>query len=335
MVGLGVFFAVLSGISNGLFTAPMKVIPRWKWENIWIVFILTACLLMPGAVVFATIGAPGVVFAQAPRPAVACALGFGFAWGFGAILFGLSVDRLGVSLANSMVLGVSSAMGSLVPLILRGAIRLEVRQVMLFGGVLAFLGGVSLCGAAGRMRDRGAAGEAARPSWRGYLFAAGAGVMSAVFNIGYSLALPIADAGERLGFRRFLATNCIWLLMLGAGAIPNIVYCGSLLKRHRAFGLFFAPSPQKTWGLSILMGVLWASSIFLYGAATPLLGDIGPSIGWPLCLAVGLVVANVMGLLLGEWKLVAPEAGQRMRAGVILMLAAIVLCAFAANAGGS
>jgi hypothetical protein len=35
MVGLGIFFALLSGISNGLFTAPMKVIPRWKWENIW------------------------------------------------------------------------------------------------------------------------------------------------------------------------------------------------------------------------------------------------------------------------------------------------------------
>jgi L-rhamnose-H+ transport protein len=159
--------------------------------------------------------------------------------------------------------------------------------------------------------------------------------MSAVFNIGYSLALPIADAGVRLGFRRFLATNCIWLLMLGAGAIPNIIYCGSLLKKHRAFGLFFEPRPQKTWGLSILMGVLWGGSIFLYGAATPLLGDMGPSIGWPLSLAVGLVVANVMGILLGEWKSVQPEAVRRMRAGVTLMLAAIVLCAVAASAGRS
>ena len=335
MVGLGISLALLSGISNGLFTAPMKVIPRWKWENIWLVFILTSCLVMPSAVVFTTIGAPGAVLAQAPRSAVASALGFGFAWGFGAILFGLSVDRLGVSLANSMVLGVSSAMGSLVPLILRGAIRLEARQVALFAGVSAFLAGVSLCGAAGRIRDRSAACGAPRPSWGGYLFAVGAGVMSAVFNIGYSLALPIADAGERLGFRRFLATNCIWLLMLGAGAIPNIVYCASLLKKHRAFGLFFAPGPQKTWGLSVLMGVLWGGSIFLYGAATPLLGDIGPSIGWPLSLAVGLVVANVMGILLGEWKLVQPEAARRMRAGVILMLAAIVLCAVAASASGS
>ena len=37
MVGLGISLTLLSGISNGLFTARMKVIPRWKWENIWLV----------------------------------------------------------------------------------------------------------------------------------------------------------------------------------------------------------------------------------------------------------------------------------------------------------
>jgi L-rhamnose-H+ transport protein len=83
------------------------------------------------------------------------------------------------------------------------------------------------------------------------------------------------------------------------------------------------------------MGVLWAGSIFLYGAATPLLGDIGPSIGWPLSLAVGLMVANLMGILLGEWKSAERGAVRRMSAGVILMLAAIVLCALAASKGVS
>ena len=34
MVRLDVFLALLSGISNGLFTAPMKVIPRWKWRRL-------------------------------------------------------------------------------------------------------------------------------------------------------------------------------------------------------------------------------------------------------------------------------------------------------------
>ena len=58
-----------------------------------------------------------------------------------------------------------------------------------------------------------------------------------------------------------------------------------------------------------------------------LLGDIGPSVGWPLSLAVGLLVANLMGLLLGEWR----DAGQRtkrlMSAGIVWLIAAIALCA--------
>ena len=44
MVTLGLVFTLLSGIANGLFTAPMKIMPSWKWENIWLVFIVTACI---------------------------------------------------------------------------------------------------------------------------------------------------------------------------------------------------------------------------------------------------------------------------------------------------
>ena len=81
------------------------------------------------------------------------------------------------------------------------------------------------------------------------------------------------------------------------------------------------------------MGLLWGGSIFLYGAATPLLGDIGPSIGWPLSLAVGLVVANSMGVLLGEWRQAPPAAVRFMRAGILTLLAAIVICGIAARIG--
>src|SRR5579884_2433906 len=119
-LSLGIGFALLSGICNGLFTAPMRIIPRWRWENIWLVFILTSCLVAPALIVEAT--APGfpAILTSAPSRAVVCAILFGFAWGFGAILFGLSVARLGVSVANTLVIGLSSALGSLLPLALKG-----------------------------------------------------------------------------------------------------------------------------------------------------------------------------------------------------------------------
>jgi L-rhamnose-H+ transport protein len=79
------------------------------------------------------------------------------------------------------------------------------------------------------------------------------------------------------------------------------------------------------------MGLLWGGSIFLYGAAVPKLGDIGPSVGWPLSLAVGLVVANAMGLLLREWKTAPKAAVTRMQLGLVVLIAAILLCAASAR----
>jgi L-rhamnose-H+ transport protein len=83
MLSTGVTLAALSGLCNGLFTAPMKLIPRWKWENIWFVFILVSCLLMPLAVVGSSVRDWTEILAVAPAQAKAAALGFGFLWVLG------------------------------------------------------------------------------------------------------------------------------------------------------------------------------------------------------------------------------------------------------------
>ena len=326
----GLLLAVISGIANGLFSAPMKIIRKWRWENIWLVFILIACLAMPLAIVLAeNAGLPFAILRAMPFAPLTYALLFGFAWGFGAILFGRSVDRLGVSLANSLVIGISSALGSLVPVLFDPAWKPDFKFAILLSGVVVFLAGVALCGSAGRLRQPKM--ESGGASFAAYLLCVGAGVMSAVFNIGYTLALPMADAGVHQGMTRFAATNLIWLLMLGAGSLPNIAYCTWLMRRHSSAPLLLAHGASASWALALAMGLLWGGSIFLYGAATPRLGHLGPSIGWPLSLAVGLLVANLMGLLLGEWRDAPGPAISRMRFGILTLLAAILLCSWSAS----
>jgi L-rhamnose-H+ transport protein len=321
---MGVALAVLSGLCNGLFTTPMRLESRWKWENIWFIFIIVACLLMPAGLVFSSAGWSTALM-WAPRYSIVAAVSFGFAWGFGAICFGKSVHGIGVSMANTLVIGLSSALGSLVPLFMKSEVRLGTKQLVLFAGVIALLVGVAVCGKAGRLRDGEQQAQGIVPV-AGYFFALAAGVMSAVFNIGYALALPISDSGVGTGLSRFAATNCIWLLMLGAGSIPNIAYCMLLMHRNQTARLLRAPASWSSWGRSSAMGLLWGGSIFLYGAATPRLGALGPSVGWPLSLAVGLVIANLMGVLLGEWKSAARPAVKRMWVGLAILLAAIVFC---------
>lgn len=330
MVATGISLAVVSGLFNGLFTTPMRLEDRWKWENIWIVFIVVACLIMPAAMVL--LGSPGWlrILGEAPRYAVLSAVLFGFSWGFGAICFGKSVHTIGVSMANTLVIGLSAALGSLVPLFMKTKLQVGMKEIVLLAGVVALLVGVAVCGKAGHIRD-GQQQQSGIPVVTGYLLAVAAGVMSAIFNIGYALALPISDAGVTHGLTRFAATNLIWLLMLGAGSIPNISYCVLQMRRNGTSALLRTPGSSPSWVRSSSMGLLWGGSIFLYGAATPLLGVLGPSVGWPLSLAVGLLIANIMGVLLGEWSGTVHRAVRLMWTGLGILLSAIVLCGISAR----
>jgi L-rhamnose-H+ transport protein len=336
MAYLGIMFAALSGICNGLFTAPMKSERRWAWETIWFVFIITSCIVMPWCILLIYTPAWRIIFFNAPSQAIAVAVTFGFFWGFGAICFGRCVEVLGVSLANTLIIGLSAALGSLVPLAISGIAHIGRREYFLFTGVLAFLIGVALCGRAGWLRDgdteRAGPVVTARPVLlRGFFFSVIAGIMSAIFNIGYVMAMPIANHGVTLGYSRFASTNCIWLLMLGAGSLPNIFYCGYLMHRNHTGNSLLVYRTYGSWLRSLSMGLLWGGSIFLYGAATPRLGKLGPSLGWPISLAVGLLVANLMGVVMNEWQYTDRRVTRTMASGLVTLLMAIILCALSSK----
>jgi len=319
---------------NGSFTLPMRFLGRWEWENVWSLFIAGACLLLPAAILTAIAPQSWTVLAHAPQHAIWVAIGAGFAWGFGAIMFGQSVSAIGISLANTLVLAISSALGSFLPMLLLAPQRLfSSTGKMILAGVGIEIVGITLCGVAGRRRertigiegDRGDLVGRARPLSVALLLAIGAGVLSAVFNIGFALAKPIAEYGRSAGLSQFSSTNLIWWLMLGAGSIANLIFCGYLLVKNHSMEKFRQPGRMRLYSLATAMAALWGGSIFVYGAAAPRLGPLGTSIGWPLSLATGLLLANAIGIGLGEWRGVSRGAKNLMYSGILVLLIAIVV----------
>lgn len=74
----GLILALASGLANGLFTTPLKLERRWRWEHTWAIFIVTACLVMPVTMVVAAGGGVRAVIEAAPGAA---------GWLGGAIVF--------------------------------------------------------------------------------------------------------------------------------------------------------------------------------------------------------------------------------------------------------
>jgi len=330
----GALLAILSGFMNGSFTLPMRFLGRWDWEHVWSLFIVVSCLLMPAVIL--TVDAPQswAILANAPQQAILVAALTGFAWGFGALMFGQSVSAIGISLANTLVLAISASLGSLLPLILLTHHRIfEPSGQKVLAGVAMALFGIALCGNAGGLREKAAGGKSergdlvgkARPLGIALLLAGGSGVMSGVFNIGFTLAQPIAAYGRSAGLSDFDSTNLIWWIMLGAGSLANLGFCLYLFLKSGNFAKFRAPGSLRLYGLSALMALLWGGSIFVYGAAVPRLGKLGTAIGWPLSLATGLLLANAIGIALGEWRQAPRRAKTWMYSGIAVLLLAIVV----------
>jgi len=322
----------------------MRHLGRWAWETVWGLFVVVACVIMPPIMFFLTVTNPWQVLSAAPARAEIIALTTGFIWGFGAILMGLAVSAIGISMANTLVLATSASLGSMLPLLILAPERFGQPQgkAITLGTVVALVG-IGFCGWAGILRERNEkAGPGstrqmvgtARPFWVGLLICAGAGIISALFNVGYSLSQGIITSAVQAGNSPFAGSNVIWLLALGSGAIANLAYCGYLLVKNRTWSDFRQPKAAPLYALAILMGLLWGGSMFAYGAASPKLGKLGPAIGWPIMLIVSLVTANCVGFLTGEWKLSSRAARRWMMLGLAILLVAIAILGWSGSLVG-
>ncbi len=340
MLATGIACTLIAGITCGIYMLPMRYLGRWSWENLWAVFMPVSCVLMPVVIVWATVPDFLRVIRMTSPHAAEMACVAGFAWGFGAIMFGQSVSAIGISISNTMVLAISASLGSFIPMLLLSPERLLRPQgkVIVLGTLIGVVG-IVCSGYAGMLREksqknslenlRGEMVGKARPMGVGLLLCAGAGLLSAVLNIGYSAAQPLLATAVRLGYSSFAGSNVIWLLILVSGAIPNLCYCAYLLIRNNSWKKFALPNSTRLYSLAVLMGLLWGGEIFLYGFASPKIGRLGPSIGWPIKLISGLIAANVAGYLIGEWKLTRPKEQRWMMLGLAVQLAAIVTLGWA------
>src|SRR6201987_6288760 len=104
----GAGFVVVAAMANASFALPMKWMPRWSWENIWSVWSVCSLLVFPFLAALYTVPALAVGYHEVAAPVIARVVFYGFAWGIGQGLFGLTVERIGMALTLFIVLCSSS-----------------------------------------------------------------------------------------------------------------------------------------------------------------------------------------------------------------------------------
>ena len=307
---------------------PMKHTRKWAWENTWLVWTVFALVVLPLAAALVTIPNLPMVYRSASPEIILEVCVFGAGWGVAQVFFGLAVDMIGITLAFSIVLGTSAAVGSLIPMVSLHRENLNnMAGFAVLGSIALVLLGVMLCAVAGRMRERPGAQSVSSQerTSRGLLLAILCGLGASFMNFGVAFGTPLIEVARSFGANRLNAINAVWLPLMLAGAAPNVMYCTWLMRRNRS-GFMYRVG-RSHWALAAMMAVLWFGSTLLYGLAASQLGTWGPILGWPLFMSLIVITATMLGMLTGEWKDCGPLPIRVQWTGVALLVLAIFILA--------
>ena len=332
---LGLIWILAAGAGQGSFALPMKFMRRWKWEHIWLVYSFFAFILLPLVIALLTVPSLGEVYAKSPARVMWIAGLFGGAWGIGSVFFGLGVDALGMALGFSIMTGLYTALGALIPLLALTPDLVWTRDgLLIVAGNAVTIIGVIVCAVAGDRRDKqmggqGVNAEALNPRTSfatGMAICVASGVFSAAFNFSYAFGKPIAETAQGLGASPKNALNALWLIALPAGGIVNIGYCLHLARRRKSWELFWRQTAASDWVNAAAMAVLWTGSVIVYGWGADLMGRLGPSLGWSLWNAFLMLTTLICGLLTREWAGASANSLRWLIAGIaVLILGAALL----------
>ena len=162
---LGIIFHFIGGFASGSFYMPYKKVKGWSWESFWIVGGLFSWLIVPPLAAYLTIPGFMDIIKSSSSTVLATTFVMGLLWGIGGLTYGLGVRYLGVSLGSSIILGLSSFFGALVPAVYYYFYPKEGKDtiadllgtswgLMVMAGLVLSIIGIVICGRAGGMKDK-------------------------------------------------------------------------------------------------------------------------------------------------------------------------------------
>jgi L-rhamnose-H+ transport protein len=328
----GVLLALLAGLLNGSFAAPTKYTARWKWENVWAIWAVVAFFIIPWLLAISTVPHLFTVYNGANAHTLLTVIGFGAAYGIAAVCFGLGVEAIGIALNFAIALGLSTAVGSLVPLLsLHPEQMFTPKGLTIEAGIVVVLLGIVVCAVAGRAKERELAETATKPRTRfkvGLAFAIIAGVGSPFINFGLAFGGPLLTRAAAQGTSTASQANVIWPPLLTATLVPYLAYCAYLWRKNNSLNLYILPGTGSYWLLGALMGILWMSSVAIYGTASATMAQMGPVLGWPLFMSAIIITSNVWGFATGEWRRVRRATVFTLSIGMLLLILGFCILAW-------
>ena len=356
---IGIIFHSLGGASSGSWYMPYNLVKKWRWEIYWIIGGLFSWLIMP--FVATALTSPGWqdILSITDSSTIRLTYILGVLWGIGGLTYGLGIRYLGMSLGNSVLLGITSLVGSLGLPVLRdlgslgrilpagdsfsGMFATTSGRIILFG-ILVLMVGIVLCGKAGLMKDKELANvkEGVNSEFKlvtGLVIAGISGVLSAFFSFGIDAGKEMGEAVREIAVTNNFAfvsdgkylfeNNIIFLVILWGGLTTNIIWTIALILKNRTGGDFVdSKTPLlKNYLFCALAGTTWFLQFFFYGMGETKIGNGASS--WILHMSTIILTANFWGFYRKEWAGVTKNTKKTIYWGIGLILLSVIIMGIA------
>ena len=360
---LGIIFHSLGGMASGSWYMPYNWVNKWRWEIYWIVGGIFSWLIMPYLAVVLTIPDWQGILQAVEGSVIRNTFIMGLLWGIGGLTYGLAIRYLGMSLGNSVLLGITSVVGSLGLPILRNIPG--VAEILpaglsfsdLFGstggrivllGIVILVVGIILSGRAGIIKDKDLAGnkEGVNKEFKlvkGLIIAVVSGVLSAFFSFGIDTGKEMAEVARSLaveqnysfisesagGFKYLFENNIIFFVILWGGLTTNLIWSVALILKNKTGGDFVDKKTPllKNYLFCALAGSTWFLQFFFYGMGETKIGNGASS--WTLHMATIILTANLWGFYRKEWRSVSRKAFNMILIGIGTILLSVIVIGIA------
>lgn len=297
---LAFFLIIIAGLFQGTFGIFIKNIAPLKWENFWIIFSFFAYLLGPFLFAYFQIQNLFPILFSLPLDSLYLPFLFGMIWGIGAVMFGLCVVKIGVSLTYSIILGLVTMLGSILPIFINHITFTPQALTFLIIGLVIIISGVVLSGFAGILKDR-ILNPKQNIALDGIILAVISGIVSSFLNVGFILGKDVSLHAQTFGISETNSSSLIWLVVLFGGFITNFGYALLLIFKNKTLKVYQKLTVKMFFPIFI-SAVFWYATFALFGIGSTRLGKLGPSVGWAMLIALSIVVSNVWGIKFKEWK---------------------------------
>ena len=329
---IGILLIAIGSLAASSFYVPFKRVKVWAWESYWISQGLAAWIICPW--VFALLTVPSGtlmdIIYDAPSSAKWLSIMFGALWGVGGLTFGLSIRYMGIALGQSLVLGLTAALGTLIPSIVAGDNLFASRAgILTMIGVAVALAGITIVGYAGILKNKSLTEEERKAAVKDFALKKGipiailSGIMSACFAYGFQSGKPIEEVAAQYGTHELFVSNPSLIFILLGGFVTNFIYCIWLNIKNGSYKDYIKVSGGvllNNIAFTFLAGLLWFLQFHFYGMGKSQVPATMEAFSWSILMALSISFSNIWGLFLKEWKGVSRKNIVVLIIGIVIMI---------------